>query len=70
MGQEYQEQFDDILRKIEQLEAVVRSQQQTIEVQQATIVSLQATIAVQQERIKQLESALSEKDSRKSVRLA
>ena len=44
MGTEYQYQFDDLFRKIEQLEAVVRSQQQTIE--------------VQQERIKQLESAL------------
>jgi len=44
MGTEYPYQFDDLFRKIEQLEAVVRSQQQTIE--------------VQQERIKQLESAL------------
>gem|GEM_PF-4185830 len=43
MGTEYQYQFDDLFRKIEQLEAVVRSQQ---------------TIEVQQERIKQLESAL------------
>ena len=44
MGAEYQQQLDDLFRKIEQLESVVRSQHQTIE--------------AQQERIKQLESAL------------
>jgi len=44
MRPEYQHQIDDLLHKIEHLEAVVRSQQQTIE--------------VRQERIKQLESAL------------
>ena len=51
MGQEYQHQLDDLFLKIEQLEAVVRSQQQTI-------VSQQQAIEVQQERIKQLKSAL------------
>ena len=51
MRPEYQHQLDDLLRKIEQLEAVVRSQQQTI-------VTQQQAIEVQQERINQLESAL------------
>ena len=44
MGTEYQYQFDDPFRKIEQLEAVVRSQQQTIEVQQQTIEDQQQTM--------------------------
>jgi transposase len=51
MGQEYQQQLDDLFRKIEQLEVVVRSQQQIIN-------SQQRTIEAQQERIRQLESAL------------
>jgi len=56
MGPEYQHQLDDLFLKIAQLEAVVRSQQQTI-------VTQQQAIEVQQERIKQLESALAAAES-------
>jgi len=56
MEQEYQQQLDDLFRKIEQLESVVRSQQQQIE-------SQQQIIEAQQARIKQLESALAASES-------
>lgn len=51
MSQSYQSQLDELFRKIEQLEGVVRAQQKTIEDQQKIIES-------QRKRIKELESAL------------
>ena len=52
MRPEYHHQLDDLFLKVERLEAVVRSQQQTI-------VSQQQVIEVQQERIKQLAVCIS-----------